>query len=55
MTDSRFSTDLVPIQIRADCTVYIQGLPRDLTKAEALKIAAVVMALHEPAGVSTKE
>jgi hypothetical protein len=37
--------NLLPIPIRADLTIFIQGLPFDLTKAEASKIAAVVMAL----------
>ncbi|UYN99111.1 MAG: hypothetical protein KIT02_14440 [Devosia sp.] len=37
--------NILPIQIRADLAVYIQGLPFDLTKAEANKIAKVVMAM----------
>jgi len=39
------SDTILPIAIRADLTVYIQGLPFNLSKAEASKIAAVVMAL----------
>jgi len=35
----------VPIPLRPDLTVYIQGLPFDLTDPEARKLAAVVMAL----------
>jgi hypothetical protein len=36
---------IVPVQIRPDLTVRIQGLPHDLTQAEADKIARVVLAL----------
>lgn len=36
-----------PIPIREDATVRIHGLPADLTKAEAEKIARVVMALAD--------
>jgi hypothetical protein len=35
---------IFPIPIRDDVTIRIQGLPFDLTKAEAAKIAAVVLA-----------
>jgi hypothetical protein len=35
---------IFPIPIRSDVTVRIQGLPFDLTRAEADKIAAVIMA-----------
>lgn len=35
----------VPIPIRADLTVYVRGLPFNLSRNEASKIAAVVMAL----------
>lgn len=39
---------IFPIPIREDVTVRIQGLPRNLTQAEAAKIAAVIMAyVHE--------
>jgi hypothetical protein len=37
--------DLLPIPIRADLTVYVQGLPFDLTLAEARKIGAVIAAM----------
>jgi len=36
---------IVPIPIRSDLTVHVQGLPFDLTEAEARKIAAVVTAM----------
>jgi hypothetical protein len=39
------SDTILPIAIRADLTIYIQGLPFNLSKAEASKIAAVVMAM----------
>lgn len=35
----------LPIPIRADLTVYVQGLPHDLTQSEASKIANVVRAM----------
>jgi len=41
------SSHIVPIAIRADLTIYIQGLPFDLSEAEARKIAAVVTALAQ--------
>jgi hypothetical protein len=39
MTDT-----ILPIPIRPNLTVHIQGIPSDLTPAEADKIAAVIMA-----------
>ncbi len=36
---------IVPIPIRVDLTVHVQGIPFDLTEAEARKIAAVVTAM----------
>jgi hypothetical protein len=39
------TVNIIPIQIRADLTVKIQGLPFDLTTSEAAKIANVVKAL----------
>lgn len=39
---------ILPIPIRADVTVRIQGLPFDLTSQEAGKIAAVVKAMAMP-------
>lgn len=41
-------SNIVPIAIRADVTIYIQGLPFDLTEGEARKIAAVVTAMAQP-------
>jgi hypothetical protein len=41
------SDNILPIPIRADLTVRIQGLPFDLTMAEAQKIAAVVTAMAQ--------
>jgi site-specific recombinase XerC len=41
---------MVPIPIRADLTIQVQGLPFDLTPQEAKKIAGVIMAMAtEPA------
>jgi len=42
---SHMTTNTLPIPIRSDLTVVIQGMPFDLTKAEANKIAKVVMAM----------
>ena len=39
------SINILPIPLRADLVVRIQGLPFDLTEAEAKKIAAVVQAM----------
>lgn len=36
---------ILPIPIRPDLTVHVQGIPFDLTEAEARKIAAVVTAM----------
>src|SRR5690606_2685952 len=36
------ASNIVPIQIRPDVTIRIQGLPFDLTEAEAKRIANVV-------------
>jgi hypothetical protein len=37
--------NIVPIPLRSDLTIFIQGLPFDLTEGEARKIAAVVTAM----------
>jgi hypothetical protein len=42
------ATSIIPIQIRADLTIRIQGLPFDLTEAEARKIANVIQAMATP-------
>ena len=39
------SSSILPIPIRSETTVFIQGLPYDLTEAEANKIANVVRAM----------
>lgn len=39
------SSSILPIPLRADLTIHIQGLPFDLTQAEAKKIASVVQAM----------
>jgi hypothetical protein len=43
------ASSILPIPIRADLTVYVQGLPFDLTEAEAKKIASVIQAMSTPA------
>ena len=35
---------IIPIPLRPDVTIRIHGIPMDMTKAEAEKIAAVVLA-----------
>lgn len=42
------SNSILPIPIRSDLTIYIQGLPFDLTETEAKKIASVVQAMSMP-------
>ena len=39
------ANNILPIPIRADLTIHIQGLPFDLTEAEAKKIAGVIQAM----------
>ncbi len=39
------SSTILPIPLRADLTVYIQGLPFDLSAAEARKLASVIQAM----------
>jgi len=43
------SVSILPIPLRADLTVRIQGLPFDMTEAEAKRIANVVLAMANPA------
>lgn len=43
------SSSILPIPIRQDTTVFVQGLPYDLTEAEAGKIANVIRAMAAPA------
>lgn len=42
------ASSILPIPIRADLTVHIQGLPFDLTETEAKKIASVIQAMANP-------
>lgn len=42
---ARFEDSILPVPIREDLTVQIQGLPFDLSKAEANKIANVILAM----------
>ena len=39
------ASSILPIPIRENLTIHIQGVPFDLTEAEAKKIAAVIQAL----------
>jgi hypothetical protein len=43
------ASSILPIPIRADLVVHVQGLPFDLTEAEAKKIANVIQAMASPA------
>lgn len=42
-------SSILPIPIRGDVTVHVQGLPFDLSEAEANKIANVIRAMATPA------
>ena len=42
------SSSIVPIPIRQDTTVFVQGLPFDLSEAEAERIANVIRAMATP-------
>ena len=42
------SSTILPIPIRSDITVFVQGIPYDLTEAEATKIANVIRAMATP-------
>ena len=39
------SSNILPIPIRPDLTIFVQGLPYDLSKPEAQKIANVILAM----------
>jgi len=43
------SSSILPIPIRPDVTIFVQGLPYNLTEAEASKIANVIRAMATPA------
>lgn len=45
MVSGPMASSILPIPIRVDLTVMIQGLPYDLTAAEAKKIAGVIQAM----------
>jgi len=47
-------SDVVPIPLRHDCTVYLAGLPLDLTPVEANKIARVVTAFAQATTAATE-
>jgi hypothetical protein len=49
------ASSILPIPIRADLTVYVQGLPFDLTEAEARKIASVIQAMATPAPAAGRD
>jgi hypothetical protein len=42
------SSSILPVPLRTDLTVHIQGLPFDLTMIEAKKLANVIMAMATP-------
>lgn len=39
------ASNILPIPLRSDLTIHVQGLPFDLTPGEAKKIAAVIQAM----------
>ncbi|MGB3626642.1 MAG: hypothetical protein WA989_12485 [Henriciella sp.] len=42
------SANILPIPLRSDLTIHVQGLPFDLTAQEARKLANVIMAMALP-------
>ncbi len=44
----RSPLEIFPVPIREDLVVYVQNVPLDMTRKEADKIAAVVLALADP-------
>jgi hypothetical protein len=48
MTRAPMDDTILPIPIRVSTTVYVQGLPLDLTADEARKVCTVIMAFAEP-------
>jgi hypothetical protein len=51
--EAPMTSSTLPIPIRQDLTVLIHGLPFDLSRAEAAKIANVVLALAGVPGISS--
>jgi hypothetical protein len=45
VTTPSAGSGIIPIPLRADLTVHVQGLPFDLTSREAKKIANVILAM----------
>ncbi len=43
------SANIVPIQIRQDLVIHVQGIPFDLTRSEAQRVANVILALASDA------
>jgi hypothetical protein len=41
------TTGVMPIRIRPDLTLHVQGIPYDLTKAEVERIVSIIMAFAE--------
>lgn len=46
-TKTTMFPDIIPIQIRPDHFVYIQGIPHDLTTREATKLANIITGFAE--------
>lgn len=42
------ASNILPVPLRSDLTVHIQGLPFDLTAAEAKKLSNVILAMATP-------
>lgn len=49
------SHTIMPIQIRAGVIVYLQGIPHDLTFAEAEKLVAVIRGLAMPSAAPSPD
>lgn len=51
----RFDDTILPIPIRRDVVVRVQGLPLDLTRAEADRLGAIVMAMAAPQSIPERK
>lgn len=45
MPDPQTTNEIIPVEIRRGVFIRIQGIPHDLSDAEATKVANVVMAM----------
>ena len=48
LTKGPMADTIIPVILRPDVTVYIQGIPYDLTPQEAKKLINIISALQDP-------